>query len=123
MIKLNSSVKELLKAVCSDERSVAECIDVAQKGLSRQFAFSLPVSTKYGVPITIELSPDDCLLQIDYNKWYDSSDFDKYEIPENSAIIEISCGGTILSEESKYISELDDETVKFMIIDLNGVVD
>ena len=123
MIKLNNNVKELLKAVGADERVVAECIDAAQKGLSSHFSFSLPVSTKYGVPITIELSYDDCVLEPDYNKWYDKEDFDKFELPENSAIIEITDSGVVLSEESKYISELADDTVKFMVIDLNGVLD
>lgn len=124
MIKLKSSVKELLKAVCSDERIVAECIDTAQKGLITRYYFSLPIPTKFGVPITVKLTrEEDCVIVPDYNKWYDREYFDKCAFPENSAIIEFTDNGYLFSEESVNLHELNFNTVKFMVIDLKGVLD
>lgn len=123
MIKLKSGVKELLKAVCQNNEEVEDHINSAKAGLSKQYTFYLAIATKFGVPITIDLTHEDCTLEPDYNKWYDREDFDKYSLPENSIIIEVTNIGVVLSEESKYISELDDDTVKFMVIDLKGVLD
>lgn len=123
MVKLNSGVKELLKAVCLNDATLNECIDIAQRGLNTRYELYLPVVTKFDVSTTIKLTRDNCTIEPDYNKWYDKEDFDKFEIPENSAIIEVTDTGVVLSEESKYISELDDDTVKFMVIDLKGVLE